>query len=79
MQRKLTFRMICVAVVLVSPFVMGNHAKAATVPLSALTSPTSSYRWLDVADQAYSDGYRSDYDYTDTIVCNQEITSLNLF
>ena len=44
MQRKLTFRLICVAVVLVSPFVMGNNAKAVTVSLRTsiprLTSPT---------------------------------------
>ena len=68
MQRYLTFCLICVVVALVSPFVMGNHAKAVTVSLSALTSPTSSYRWLDVADQAYSEDYRSDYNYTEAIV-----------
>ena len=31
---------------------------------SGLTSPTGDYRWLDVADQAYSDAYRNTYDYT---------------
>ena len=33
MKRKLTFRLICIAVVLVSPFVMGNNAQAVTVYL----------------------------------------------
>ena len=31
---------------------------------SGLTSPTGDYRWLDVADQAYSATYRDTYDYT---------------
>ncbi len=31
---------------------------------SGLTSPTGSYRWLDVADQLYSTSYRTSYDYT---------------
>lgn len=31
---------------------------------SGLTSPTGSYRWLDVADQAYSTAYRTSYNYT---------------
>ena len=72
MQRKLTFRLIFVALVLVSPFVMGNHAKAVTVSLedidSGLTSPTGSYRWLDVADQAYSATYQNSYNYTNADV-----------
>ena len=31
---------------------------------SGQTSPTGTYRWLDVADQAYSASYRNDYNYT---------------
>ena len=31
---------------------------------SGLTSPTGSYRWLDVADQAYETAYQAEYDYT---------------
>ena len=31
---------------------------------SGLTSPTGVYRWLDVANQAYSTSYRDSYDYT---------------
>jgi len=31
---------------------------------SGLTSPTGDYRWLDIADQLYSDAYRTSYDYT---------------
>ncbi len=29
-----------------------------------LTSPIGDYRWLDIADQAYSDNYRDSYNYT---------------
>ena len=58
------FSLICIAAVLVSPFVMGNHAKAVTVSLSGLTSPTESYRWLDVANQPYSEDFRDSYNYT---------------
>jgi mannan endo-1,4-beta-mannosidase len=38
---------------------------------SGLTSPTGNYRWLDVADQLYSDNYRNSYDYTQA---NVEVT-----
>jgi hypothetical protein len=31
---------------------------------SGLTSPTGDYRWLNIADQAYSTSYRDSYDYT---------------
>ena len=31
---------------------------------SAQTPPPGNYRWLDVADQPYSDAYRAEYDYT---------------
>jgi hypothetical protein len=68
MKRKPAFIFILIAAVLVAPFLMGNKAKAATVCLedidSGLTSPTGGYRWLDVADQAYSESYRSSYNYT---------------
>jgi len=73
MKRKLTFSLICIAVVLASTFVMGNNAHSVTIYLddidSGLTSPTGSYRWLDVANQAYSDTYRIDnYNYTQATV-----------
>jgi hypothetical protein len=72
MKRKLTFSLICIVVVLASPFVVGNPAHAVTIYLedidSGLTSPTGSYRWLDVANQAYSENYRSNYDYTEDSV-----------
>lgn len=35
---------------------------------SGLTSPSGVYRWLDVADQAYSAEYRSNYNYTQATV-----------
>jgi len=35
---------------------------------SGLTSPTGTYRWLDVADQAYNATYRSTYNYTQAAV-----------
>ena len=51
MKRKLTFRLICIAVVLAWPFIIGYNAQAVTIYLedidSGLTSPTGSYRWLD--------------------------------
>jgi len=31
---------------------------------SGLTSPTGDYRWLDIANQSYSDSYRNIYNYT---------------
>ncbi len=73
MKRKLTFSLICIAAVLASIFVIGNNAHAVTIYLedidSGLTSPTGSYRWLDVANQAYSDTYRiNNYNYTQAFV-----------
>lgn len=35
---------------------------------SGLTSPQGNYRWLDVADQAYSAHYRTNYNYTQASV-----------
>jgi len=35
---------------------------------SGLTSPTGSYRWLDVADQPYISAYQSTYNYTQATV-----------
>ena len=35
---------------------------------SGLTSPSGVYRWLDVADQAYSAAYRNSYNYTQATV-----------
>ena len=59
MKRKLTFSLICIAVVLASLFVIENNVNAVTVSLedidSGLTSPTGIYRWLDVANQPYRD------------------------
>ena len=31
---------------------------------SGLTSPTGEYRWLDIANQSYSESYRNSYNYT---------------
>ncbi|MEE8470038.1 MAG: hypothetical protein V3S51_01770, partial [Dehalococcoidia bacterium] len=51
----------------------GQGKKAqATVQLqdidSGTTSPTGVYRWLDIADQAYGEAYRTSYDYTQATV-----------
>ena len=35
---------------------------------SGTTSPTGDYRWLDIANQNYSDSYRTTYDYTQATV-----------
>jgi len=35
---------------------------------SGQTSPAGNYRWMDVADQVYSVGYRESYDYTQASV-----------
>jgi hypothetical protein len=47
---------------------MGKHAKAVTLFLkdidSGLISPTGIYRWLDVANQPYSEIFRNSYNYT---------------
>jgi len=51
----------------------GQDTKAqATVQLqgidSGTTSPTGEYRWLDVADQEYSESYQNSYNYTQATV-----------
>jgi hypothetical protein len=44
-----------------------------------LTSPSGAYRWLNVADQAYSTAYQSSYDYTQaTVQVNFETAGLVL-
>ena len=47
--------------------VLGGAARGQTVSLVSidpgLTSPNSLYRWLDMADQAYSAAYRNSYTY----------------
>lgn len=58
-----------IAAVLLLVFGMGNTALGtATIELeeidSGFTSPSGYYRWLDVADQAYSEAYRNGYHYT---------------
>ena len=69
MKRKLTFQLICIVAVLALPFVVISNANAVTIDLDDIpTTPTGSYRWLDVANQAYSKNYRSDYDYTEDSV-----------
>jgi len=35
---------------------------------SGLTSPTGDYRWLDIANQSYSEPYRNSYNYTQALV-----------
>lgn len=65
MKRKLAFQLICIVAMLASPFVMVSHVHAVTTNLDEIsTTPSSSYRWLDVADQAYSQDYQSSYNYT---------------
>lgn len=53
-------------------FFIDAEAFGATIQLmnidSGLTSPAGNYRWLDVADQAYSATYRGGYDYTQASV-----------
>ncbi len=48
---------------------MGNgsiysHTGAATTNLAPSASPSSAYRWLDSADQAYGTDYRNSYSYS---------------
>ena len=62
MKRKLAFQLICIVAVLASPFVMISDVQAVTTNLDEITTtPSNSYRWLDVANQAYSDSYKSEY------------------
>jgi hypothetical protein len=72
MKIKLTFSLICIAMVLAPPFIMLNNAHAVTIPLwdidSKNTLPPGNYRWLDVADQAYSDYYLNTYNYAQETV-----------
>jgi len=35
---------------------------------SGLTSPSGNYRWLDIADQAYSGNYSASYNYSQATV-----------
>jgi hypothetical protein len=44
-----------------------------------LTSPSGTYRWLDVADQAYSSSYRSAYNYSQAMVDVAYVKSGNSF
>jgi len=68
MKRKLKFSLICIAVVLASIFVIENNVNAVTVSLedinSETTTPPGNFRWLDVANQPYSDIFRNSYNYT---------------
>ena len=52
---------------------MGNgsiyrHPGAATANLAPSGSPSSAYRWLDAADQAYATEYRGSYNYSQATV-----------
>ena len=51
---------------------LGSEALGSTLLLndidSALTPPPGKFRWLDVADQAYSTNYRTSYNYTQAFV-----------
>ena len=57
----------CVTTILLVFAAQIVHASVTTVHLqdidSGLTSPTGSYRWLDVANNAYASDYRNVYDY----------------
>jgi len=50
----------------------GNTEYTSTVQLqdidSHFTSPSGKFRWLDIADQAYGEAYRNNYDYTQAAV-----------
>lgn len=85
--------MICLTIGAILLGLMGNNAAlaapkqsrpggTATVQLtdidSGLTSPSGVYRWLDVADQAYSDSYRTSYNYTQATVTVKYTQSGNL-
>ena len=58
----------CVLMVLICLSMIPSRAEAIVINLvdidSGLTTPPGNYRWVDVADQPYSDGYRNSYDYT---------------
>jgi hypothetical protein len=68
----LILRAIRLAGAMAFVWVASSRALAATVVLHEMdpgtTSPTGVYRWLDVADQAYSDSYRSAYSYAQASV-----------
>jgi hypothetical protein len=56
----------------------GNNVPTMT-QLQDLDSPANTYRWLNVADQAYSATYQSSYDYTQaTVQVNYETSGLVL-
>ena len=70
MNRKSAFQLICIVAVLALSFVVVSNASAVTIFLDDIpTTPTDSYRWLDVANQAYSGTYQSSYDYTHPFPC----------
>ena len=55
-----------VFIILLSIFAMGNEAPGKTINLTDI--PPGDYRWRDVADQLYSQGYRASYNYTQATV-----------
>jgi len=55
-----------VFIILLSIFAMGNEAPGKTINLTDI--PSGDYRWRDVADQLYSQGYRASYNYTQATV-----------
>jgi len=72
----LAFIIICI-------FTTLNSAHGATIFLedidSGLTSPQGQYRWLDVADQGYSESYRNSYNYTQaTVNVNYSFVSIGI-
>jgi hypothetical protein len=69
---KVSSQLICIVALLALPFVVASNANAVTIFLEDIpTTPTGSYRWLDAANQAYSETYRSSYNYTHPLPCDE--------
>ena len=65
---KLSLYVICFLLIGIGPFIRPTCAYEVTVPLddinSATTIPPGNFRWLDVANQPFSQFIRENYDYT---------------
>ncbi len=73
----------CILMVLICFSMLPAMAEAIVISLvvidSGLTTPPGNYRWVDVADQLYSEGYRNSYDYTQATVEVTYTTAGNTF
>jgi hypothetical protein len=69
---RLTMNALAGVTALLAVASVSQETRAASVALadidSGTTSPTGEYRWLNVADQAYSAAYRDSYNYTQATV-----------